>query len=159
MTRAISTVVDVAICLVLVTAAVATLTTAESRTAPGADAADVAAVLASTTATVEYVDHADHPITATGTVAGLLADAATVNEPSNRSFVHAVRTETRHALERFARPVEVVAVPPGGPPGIEVGETPPPGIDVHSRMLVVPTGTTEHREKTAVTIVVRTWSP
>lgn len=159
MTRAVSTAVDVAVFLVLVSAAtltVATVQPADPTPPPRTDAA--AFVVGTATATVEYQPatsagggNATGPNAsrvAHGTVAGLLADAAfataTVDErpltPRGAAFERAVRAATRARLPDEG--VQVVAtwrpVPGGDVAGrTAVGPSPPPDADVSAATLTV----------------------
>lgn len=123
--RAVSTVVDVSLCLLLVSASVLALA---SATPPPAreesnDARRAAAVLGAGTARVEYrppgpvpSDQENGNRTATGTLAGLLADAAiveargaAVDGPRPAGYVARTRTAVRRALGPVGGRVQVVA--------------------------------------------------
>lgn len=160
MSRGASTTVDVAVFLVLVSAAAVTVATVPQTRPVDGDAADETAfVVATATATVEY--HAGtgrgaqngsprttRVRTAHGSLAGLLADAAfataTVDgrplTPGGARFERAVRAAVRERLPGDG--VEVVAtwrpVRGSGVVGrTTVGPSPPPGADVAAATLSV----------------------
>lgn len=158
--RAISTVIDVALCLLLVSASVLTLagTPIERATEPdaAADAADeTAETLATSTARVTYRTANDHNRTVHDTLAGLLASAATVDETSDfdsaSAFVAAVTASVNRTLRRAPVGVQVIARretsdrPSNG--RVVAGETPPPDADVHAAAFSV----------RRVGLTVRTW--
>jgi len=146
--RAVSTVVDVAVCLLLVGAAALTLTgapIAEPDPATGR-AEELASTLAGSTGTVVYAD-AGRERTARGTLAGLLAAAAVTNRTpaTGDGFRQAVANATRPALGAREWRGQVTATwrpyegaDPGGT--VVVGPTPPPGVDVHAATTGVPSG-------------------
>lgn len=152
--RAVSTVLDVCLCVLLVGAAVLTLV---SATAPEPDPAagraeEVATTLAGATATVSYAS-GDEVRTAHGTLAGLLADAAVSNRTpsSGRGLRDAVGNATRPALVGRGWRAEVVATwrPYEGAEEvsrIRVGGRPPAGVDVHAATMIVPSGVDPVRE-------------
>lgn len=158
MTRGVSTAVDVAVFLLVVSAATLTAATVHPPRHPDGDAADeVALVVATTTATVEYEPGLPAPgnrtpdarsRTAHGTLAGLLADAAfataTVDDrpltPAGTAFERAVRAAARDRLPDAG--VQVVATwrPVPGAPVVgrtAVGPSPPPDADVAAATLAV----------------------
>lgn len=145
-TRAISTVVDVSVCLLLVSAAVlAVVTTPVAGPDPAAGRAEeLATTLAGSTAAVDYTTPGRNR-TARGTYAGLLADAARM-ERSNRSraFRGAVRETTTPVLQGDGWRAQVVVVwrPYEGADAGEVvvGPSPPPAADVHATSTTVPSG-------------------
>ncbi|WP_440991019.1 DUF7284 family protein [Haloarchaeobius baliensis] len=133
--RAVSTVLDVAVCLLFVTAAVGVLATVERPAPDESDTADRAAsLLGTTTATVHYAttgpsstggsaaavacrpadgSRPDDCRTAHGTVAGLLARAAVADvaatESAGRSpFERGVRNATRQRLAGIRSSWQVV---------------------------------------------------
>ncbi|GAB3686198.1 hypothetical protein GCM10028857_17890 [Salinarchaeum chitinilyticum] len=161
--RAVSTVLDAAVFLLLVSAAIGLLyTVPQSGTAPESDS-DVAATstttLATTTATIEYApapdgDAGDGGATRTdrGTVAELLAETTVANadfdgEPFSRAPNHeaAVREVTRLAIASFDGDVEIQVrthwrpLPGSGlRGGLVVGPSPPDDADVHAATVAVP---------------------
>ena len=147
--RAVSTVLDVSLFLLLVSAAVGTLVLANPPEPTETDADETAELLASSTLSVEY-DIRGETRRAHGTMGSLLARAATADASMNGrplssmdgSFRETVRTGVR---ERLAAPnrTRVVArwwpyrgAPLGGT--VTVGPTPPPGTDVHTATVSVP---------------------
>lgn len=143
-----STVVDVSLAVVLITASVVTLVAA---TPPpdeyDGDARKVASLIAAASVEVDYDDG-----TASGTLAGLLADTALPDPPEN--FETAVHRETRETLLNVSTPAQVSAAPLGGTRETTVGGRPPPSATVATTTFVVPAA----RNRTPVRIVVRTWS-
>ncbi|WP_128477985.1 DUF7284 family protein [Halorussus pelagicus] len=174
--RAISTVLDVSLCLLLVSASALTLagTPAQDRrsgppTAP--DSADEAATLVATsTASVTYrpADSANENTrnrTVHDTLAGLLASASAANaEPESATdFVRAATATVGRALRRAGISAQVVARPsetlptsysptsqstPERSGRVVAGPAPPPDADVYAAAVAV-------RE---VRLTVRTWS-
>lgn len=155
--RAVSTVLDVGLCLLLVSAAVGVLYAAPTGSSD--DGGDVAAsgatTLATSTATVEYTPTAgDASSIDRGTVASLLARAALANATvdgasltSDDAYVDAVRARTRRALAGVSGDARVRASAHWRPlPGsglrsrVAVGPRPPPDADVHAATLAVPVG-------------------
>jgi hypothetical protein len=149
--RGVSTVVDVALALLLVSASVVVVVAA-SPPAPqqGHDARTLTTLLTATTARVPVPGGA-----ASGTVAGLLADAAALG-PSRAGFADAVRDRVNRTLRHVTDPAQVIARPVGGGDAVRVGDRPPPTADVAAVSVVVPPRDREHG--TAVRIVTRTWS-
>lgn len=151
--RAISTVVDVTVFLLFVSAAVATLTVAPDPTAdpdPEPDVADdQAALLAATTADVEYTLRASDR-TAHGTVASLLARAAVANatidgrplSAGQQDYLDGVSEVTRQTLGPTNRTQVLVRWEPyrGAPVRgtVCVGTRPPSGRDVTVATISVP---------------------
>lgn len=147
--RAISTVLDVAVFMVLVSAAVGTVAYAPTPVESGIDAQSTASLLASTTATVDYeirgADRQGH-----GTLGTLLARGAVANTSVAGQqvtgladdFRATVRSRVRETL-RNPNTTQVTAVwqpyrdaPVHG--RIGVGATPPPGVDVAAVTVSVP---------------------
>ena len=176
--RAVSTVLDASLCLLLVTASAVTLAgmpdppqgrEAGRELAPRS-ADRVADLLATSTARVTYaVGGQDRSGTRTAhdTLAGLLASAARADagrggsrsEPANANatvdFVTAVADRVSRALRRTDSGAQVVARWPASRERstsaagrVTAGERPPPGSDVHAARLVV----------ADVGLTVRTWS-
>lgn len=148
MARGVSTVVDVSLAVLLITASVVTLVaTGQPPTGDDGDARKAASLIAATTVELDYPDG-----TASGTLAGLLADAALPDTPDG--FDAAVRRRTRETLQNVSTPVQVTAAPLGGERRTTVGGRPPPSATVATTTFVVPAA----RNRTPVRIVVRTWS-
>lgn len=156
MTRGVSTVVDAALCLLLVSAAALALAGVERSPPPErGDAAAVAESLAATTATVDYrlpasAVERDRPRnrTAHGTLASLLADAARLDRRDRpRGFAARVRTHVETWLRGFDARVQV-RVDAGSPPPLVVGRSPPPDATVDAATLRVG----------RARVVARTWS-
>lgn len=163
--RAISTVLDAAIFLLLVSAAIGLFYTIPESDEAGADpdvAAETTTTLATSTETIEYRpapsgDVADGTANRTdrGTVAELLAEATVANarlggEPLTHSPNHeaAVRNATSDTVRQFGGDVEVQVrtrwrpLGASGPRGgIVVGPSPPTDADVHAATMAVPVGT------------------
>lgn len=154
--RAVSTVLDVAAFLLLVSVAVATLTIPVGGP-PAATADETAATLAAATTNVTYPSvHPQGaasalPRTAAGTHAGLLGRAAVANltlsgealAPATVPFRRAVRNGTERALDWAPGRTGVVAVWEPYPDApirgrIAAGAKPPAGVDVATARLVVP---------------------
>lgn len=159
--RGVSTVVDVSLFLLLISAATVSLVTASG--AGGVDdgptsARDEAAVetLATSTATVQYDlgadDRTGEPIERVhhGTLAALLSEAAVANvsvgstplSPDSTGFVDAVEGTVAPLLDSRTQVVATWRPAPGsGLRGeIRVGSTPPPGSTVHAATLTVASG-------------------
>jgi hypothetical protein len=149
--RAISTVVDVTIFLLFVSAAVATLTLAPDPD-PGPETAvvdDQAALLAATTADTEYTVRMSER-TAHGTVASLLARGAVANatidgrplSTAEDDFLGEITTATRRTLGPSNRTQVLVRwepyrdAPVRG--ALDVGPDPPRGRDVTVATISVP---------------------
>jgi hypothetical protein len=155
-----STVLDVTVCLLLVSAgAVTVATTAPSATPDGhrPGASDRGQTLATTTATVEFTPrtgsggNASRSRTRNGTVAALLADAAVRNLSVGRRAVTASRDRFERGVVNATRAavgtagVSVVARwrPFAGSSiagVVAVGPSPPRGADVQAATLRVPSG-------------------
>lgn len=147
--RAISTVLDVTMFLLFVSAAVATLTVAPDP-GPGPLAVDdQAALLAATTADVEYTVRTSDR-TAHGTIASLLARGAVANatvdgrplSASGDEFLDEVSKTTRQTLGPANQTQVLVRwepyrdAPVRG--AVNVGPEPPPGRDVTVATISVP---------------------
>ena len=146
MARAVSTVLDVAVCLLLVGAAVATLATAPPATGgSGApDAAPAASGLATVTASVPAAgDRRVHD-----TLAGHLGDAAVVDARLDGAALVATGYPGAVAEEVEASTADRTHVTarwepyPGAPlaGAVTAGEPPPPGADVAATRLTVDSG-------------------
>jgi len=150
--RGISTVLDVTLCLLLIAAAVATLTVPGSQP-PESAADETAEQLATATANVTDAvptDDAKSRLVA-GTQAELLGRAALTNlsldgdplAPTTAPFRAAVRDRVRRTLAWSSRPTSVTArwAPYPGAPlrgQVVVGPEPPPGVSVGTARLSVP---------------------
>lgn len=155
--RAVSTVLDATLCLLLVTASALTLagTPAKPTTNPGPDAADqTAAMLATSTAQVTY-RVGDDRRTAHDTLAGLLASAVVRDDQPIRStnFTRAVTAMASRALRRRDVDVQVIArekadLDSTDSERVVAGTPPPPHTDVHAAAFAVRN----------VTLTVRVWS-
>jgi len=152
--RGVSTVVDVSLALLLVSASVVVLvSTAPPPDGDGRDARTArtaATLLATTTAQVSYPGG-----TASGTVATLLADAA-VAAPRAPALTDGATARANRTLRHVTDPAQVVARPLGDGRVVAAGSTPPRAADVTAVAFVVPAG--QASEGTPVRIVVRTWS-
>jgi hypothetical protein len=146
--RAVSTVLDVSLCLLLVSAAVLTLVAAPvDGPDPAAGTAEELATTLGTTQTSVTYGASDDARTAHGSHAALLATAARTDRTAatGQSFREAVRTATRavlsgdgwrgHVVARW-RPYE--ASEPVGV--VEAGAAPPRGADTHAATTTVPSG-------------------
>ncbi|WP_135819828.1 DUF7284 family protein [Halostella litorea] len=156
--RGVSAVVDAALCLLLVTGAVATLAYLPADPGPSrANAADETAdALGASTERVNYtltVDGRELERSAQGTLAELLADAAVANatawgRPISPASAAYVDRATAAVAAAVARPNASVAVRatwepyPGSPVrgAVSAGDPPPQGADVHVATLRVPSG-------------------
>jgi hypothetical protein len=151
-TRAISTVVDAALAIVLVSAAaVALVTIPEGDQRPPDPDAAAKTVLAST-ADATFQAAGGQQRTVTGRTGTLLAHAAVAEHAgTDERFVRAVANATGAVLAATDRPVEVVAS--AGQATVRVGQRPPPSASVAavSHEITVENGT--------ATVTVRTWSP
>jgi hypothetical protein len=142
-------VLDVAVFLLLVSAAVGTVAYAPVPVSSGPDARETASVLATTTATVDY-DLRQQSRQSHGTVGTLLGRAAVANATLDRStltpmaepFRDAVRATTIETL-RYPNRTHVRAVwrpyPDAPVQGrFSAGTTPPSGVDVALATITVP---------------------
>lgn len=154
--RAVSTVLDVGLALLLIGGAIAVVVAGvpvTERPDAGTDPADAVARDLTTTARVNYtVAGPDGSVRrhAHGTVASLLAAAARANVtvdgrslPSSPSFEHGIRAVTRGRVSRPDVAVGVTATwrPYRGAPvagHLHVGERPPADTDVRAAVLRVP---------------------
>lgn len=152
MTRAISTVVDASLAILLVSAAAVALVAipgGDQRPPDPAAAANTA--LASTAEASAQTDNGDaRPVS--GRTGTLLAHAAIADRDGTDSqFVRAVEDAVSEVLVEMDGDVEVVAS--SGTGRVRVGERPPPSASVAavSQKVTVENG--------SATITVRTWSP
>jgi len=149
-TRALSTVVDVSLALLLVSAAVVTMVAIPTNDArpPDPDAA-ARTVLASTT-TATY-GAPDDQATVSGRVSTLVAEAAVAaDRGSDPAFVDAVAVAVDRVLARTDAEVELVAT--AGDATLRVGPRPPASTSVAS---------VTHRvdgPNATATVTVKTWS-
>lgn len=164
--RAISTVLDATLCLLVVSASVVTLVgvpqtddlerDSTEQDLTGRDTAETAAEVATTsTASVTYAlgDGRQRTRTTHDTLAGLLVTAAVTNAsvggrpafPVSDGFRRAVARTVTRSLDRPEVSVQVTArwvpyrnSPLGG--RVTVGKTPPPSADVRAAVVSVPSG-------------------
>jgi hypothetical protein len=160
-----STVLDGLLCLLLVSAAVVTVTTATPREPTGEGrASDVASTLATTTASVNYTltprfetTRVDAPSeaasnrTAHGTLAELLAQAAVARLTVGNERLSYARDGFEHAVVRAvkgavrANHTQIIVVwrpyPESSVVGrLVIGDQPPPDRPVHAATVEVPSG-------------------
>jgi hypothetical protein len=157
-----STVLDGVLCLLLISGAVVTVTTATPRepTGPGR-ASDVSATLATATASVNYTlspgTDESFDRTAHGTLAELLARAAVGRiAVDGRRLSHArdglgsavARTVVGAIRENHTRVTAVWRPSPESSIAgrIAVGARPPPDVPVHSATMTVPSGLPSRRD-------------
>lgn len=154
--RGISTVVDVMLCLLIVSAAIGMLVYMEDEQDESPETAgDTAAILGTATASIEYTPSAGEPVdtrTDYGTIASLLAKAAVLNgtvkgEPltTGDAYQQAAKRAAEQKLVSIEDGTEITArwepIENGSLQGkITVGERPPPGADVDAAVLTVTTG-------------------
>lgn len=147
--RAVSTVLDVAVFLLLVSAAVGTLVLADPHQETETSVDETADVIASSTLSVEY-DLRGETRRAHGTLGVMLGRATVANASidgerlsgTDGAFRERVRAETRERLVAPNRTQIVTRWTPyrGSPLGgsLTVGPAPPPDRAVHSATLTVP---------------------
>lgn len=149
MSRAVSTVVDTVLFLLLVSAATVVVTgpVAEPVDAPADETAEL---VTTSTATVEYEFGQERTVRqrAHGTYAGLLARAAVANAtldgrhiaPAGPAFAASVRERTAAVLGANVQVSARWALYPRAPVAgqVSVGPTPPPWADVHVARFRVP---------------------
>lgn len=147
--KAISTVLDVTVFLLLVSAAVGTVAYAPAPVSSGPSAQNTASILATTTATVDY-ELREQSRHSHGTLGTLLGRAAVANTtlgqstltPMAESFRTAVRMATTETLRRPNRTyLRAVWRPYPDAPiqgRFSVGTPPPPGVDVALATVTVP---------------------
>ncbi|MFB6120695.1 MAG: hypothetical protein ABEJ68_06215 [Halobacteriaceae archaeon] len=161
--RGVSAAVDAALCLLLVSASVLTLTAVSPPGPAGeTEVRRGAELLGATTATVSY---ADGSRVARGTVAALLADAAVLTARAGRhpEFVAGVKNSTRRALAGLPGEMAVRVrwrPTPGAPVAgrLSVGERPPANVDVRAAEFTIPAGGRANRSaRGRAVIVVRGW--
>ncbi|MFP4117279.1 MAG: hypothetical protein ACLFSD_00300 [Salinivenus sp.] len=152
--RGVSTVLDVSLGLLLMSAAIGVVVTQTTPTPPPDRAADTATLLGTATESITYTpgpegatyNHSRHDH---GTVARLLASAAITNASIDGqpvapagSYERAVTSATKNILAGVDGQVAVTArwapVEDGPIAGrIRVGPSPPPDVDVHAARVVV----------------------
>lgn len=160
MTRAISTVLDASLCLLLVSASALTLVDISTENGSNPRTSDeTAELLATTTAQVSY-EVRDENRSAHDTLAGLLATAAAASGRGGDSqtvsaarFERAVTERVNRTLRRTPNTAQVVARRASPRPAthgerVIAGRRPPPKTDVHAAVFSV----------SNVRITVRTWS-
>lgn len=148
--RGVSTVVDVAVALLLVSAGTVVLATTRPPPPRQTDADAVSTTVATATTTVEYSVSGSGRTrnrTVTGPLAALLADAAIVAARSDgggrQGYVAAVRRASNRTARRIQPRTQIVAVwqpYPDAPVDGRVlaGRTPPPTADVDAIALRIP---------------------
>ena len=160
--RAVSTVLDASLCLLLVTASAVTLVETPTDRGGDPDAADdLAETIATSTATIEYRTAEGKPRTTHDTLAGLLAAAAIEDADGTAGgFVRTATARVERTLTRTNRGSQVIARtrsttgrephnrPERAAGRIVVGRSPPPDADVHAAAFAV----------RGVRVTVRTWS-
>lgn len=141
--RGLSTAIDVALCVLLIGASVATLSVATPPTdRTGPDATDLAILVATSTDTTLPGD--DHE----GTLAERLADAAvgaaTMSPTDSTATAPARVNASIVALPEHVHLIAVWQPYPGAPieGRVTVGERPPPPASVNTARITVPLGTT-----------------
>jgi len=147
--RAVSTVMDVAVFVLLVAAAVGTLVVVDPPAGTDTSADETAEVVASSTLSVEY-ELRGSTRRAHGTMGSLLARGAVADATLRGSAIsetsddyrETVRSATRQKLaapERTQLEVRWEPYPDAPIQGsLAVGSTPPDGIDVHTATVTVP---------------------
>ncbi|GAA0293102.1 DUF7284 family protein [Halarchaeum salinum] len=158
--RGLSTVLDVAVCVLLIGGAVTTLSTIVP-TDPPADSAPgaTARTALDSTAVVPVGD-----TTVRGSIAALLADAAVARSAriAPPGYVRAVeRVATRRLANATRRASLTASWRPDDPcrtTALTVGTPPPPGGAVDAVTLVVPTGNGTTCGDAPVHLTLRTWS-
>ncbi|MFB6105486.1 MAG: hypothetical protein ABEJ70_00795 [Halobacteriaceae archaeon] len=163
--RGVSTVVDVSLCLLLVSAAAVTLVTATPPPRrPHDSGRPLAATLAASDAAVTYHVGTPNGVAtrrAEGTIVELLAGAVRVRRRPGRvrGYVPAVRRVVNRTLRRAPGRAGVTAVgrtDDGRSVRVSAGRRPPPGTDADAVRITVPGHGPDARP---VRVVVRTWSP
>lgn len=152
MIRGVSTVVDVSLALLLVSAAaVALVTIPADDSRPKDPDATARSVLASTVATTYQSPTGDERV-ASGRVGTLLGEAAVAaHRNANLEFVRAVEAAVAELLARTDARIEVLATARSGT--LRLGASPTPSAAVASITHSVAV------ENGSATVTVRTWSP
>lgn len=160
--RGLSTVLDVALCVLLVGGAVVALSTvvpdAHPDTVADATPTDTARAVLASTARVEVRN-----ATVEGPVASLLADAAVADgRRGDAVYAAVVETAARRRLVNTSRRASLTASwrpdRPCRPVTLAVGATPPTGASVDAVTLPVPTDASACGDA-PVRLTLRTWSP
>lgn len=177
--RAVSSVLDVSVCLLLISASALTLTHATTTSGPNESdrADDTLDVLTTSTAWVEYESRPTSGSNRTvhGTLATLLAAGAVANEtahgpstaPQSDAFRRAVAGAVHRAAARMDVRMQVIAQAhssskTSGQGRFVVGRSPPQSAGVHAASTTVPWELTETAQAGSVAevrLTVRTWSP
>lgn len=177
--RAVSSVLDVTVCLLLISASALTLT--HATTTPDRDGKNRAdttlEILTTSTAWVEYepTPTSDSNRTAHGTLANLVAAGVASNDSRHDESAASQPDGYRPAVVRAVRKVairidvrmQVIArSPPSSEPSARgrfvVGPSPPQSADVRAASTTVPWGPTETAQSGSIgeiRLTVRTWSP
>ena len=151
MTRAISTVLDASMAVLLVSAAAVALVTIPGDGSRPADPDATARAVLASTANATYHAQSGRKRSASGRVATLLGHAVVAKHRStNPRFVRAVETSVTDVLAELDSPVTVSAT--SGGTRITVGARPPPSASVAAVTHRVTVG------NTSVFVSVRTWS-
>jgi hypothetical protein len=148
--RAVSTVVDVSLAILLVSAAAVALVSIPSDAPEPPDPDATARTVLASTVTVSAGQDGDR-VTA-GRLSTLLAHAAVAaDRDADPAFVAAVKRAVAGVLEAAGPRVELVAT--AGDATLRVGSRPPPDAAVAATTQPVPT------DETTVAVTVRTWLP
>lgn len=151
MSRAVSTVLDASLAVLLVSAAAVALVAIPGSDQRPPDPDDAARTVLASTTTAEYQTANGSERTVSGRVGTLLAHAAVADDRSaNSRFARAVEDAVADVLANADGHIAIVAT--AGDGRIRVGERPPPSASVAA---------VSHEavaENESVTITVRTWS-
>lgn len=149
--RAVSTVLDASMAVLLVSAAAVALVTIPGDNPRPADPDAAARTILASTASATYHAQSGRQRTASGSVATLLGHAAvSKHRGGNARFVRAVETSVADVLAEVGRPVAVTAT--AGDARVSVGQRPPPSASVAAVTHRVTVG------NTSALVSVRTWS-
>lgn len=158
--RGLSTVLDVAVCVILVAAGVVALTTVvPDDSAPDTtDPSATARAVLDSTASVTVANRTVH-----GTLAALLVDAAVADgRDRTPGYADAVSTAATRSLADTTRTAALTATwrpeDPCRAVDVTAGPTPPRGVGVDAVTLSVPTADDDCGDA-PVHLTVRTWSP
>lgn len=151
MTRALSTVLDASMAVLLVSAAAVALVVIPGDSPRPADPDATASAVLASTASATYHARSGRQRTASGRVATLLGHAA-VSKDRNASprFVRAVESSVADVLDDVDRPVALTAT--AGDARVVVGPRPPPSASVDAVAHRVAVG------NASALVSVRTWS-
>jgi hypothetical protein len=151
-TRAVSTVLDASMAILLVSAAAVALVAIPDDASRPADPDATARTVLASTANASYYAESGSPRTASGRVATLLGHAAVSKQRGgNARFVSAVETAVAEVLANVDCPVALTAT--AGNSRVTVGQNPPPSASVAAVTHRVAVG------NTSALVSVRTWSP